>query len=90
MWTEGESNPRLGNANAMYYHYTTGPGFFQNLSVWTVSGSNRPPSLCHSDALPDELTALKEHYYILNLQETPDLANFSINIFVLADVIEDY
>lgn len=25
--------------------------------MWTVSGSNRPPSLCHSDALPNELTA---------------------------------
>ena len=25
MWTRGESNSRLSNANAVYYHYTTGP-----------------------------------------------------------------
>lgn len=26
-WTWGESNPRPGNANAMHYHYATGPCF---------------------------------------------------------------
>ncbi len=24
-WTWGESNPRPGNANAVHYHYATGP-----------------------------------------------------------------
>gem|GEM_PF-3546973 len=31
MWTWGESNSRLSNANAAYYHYTTGPlDYFSN------------------------------------------------------------
>ncbi len=58
----GESNPRHRNANAVHYHCANGP--IVNCCGWTVPGSNRSPQLCHSCALPNELTALAAPYFI--------------------------
>ena len=43
------------------------------VNLWTVPGSNRSPQLCHSCALPDELTAqiLRGHGVILPVYYGP-------------------